>query len=181
MSWVKYFLIEENWCSGWPDAIVGTDNEKKDKEFVAFCNKNMIDYGYKCDKKIPSFIHNGQSWYCHQKTAKQVEKKFNITEIYTDKEQLKEEKIKDKAWEIHKKTDEYLIDKLSHDANTMFKSNYKRNKFVNELKNRNEDLLKNKVHKRIIEMFDEQCLVIDNHSCVQKGPKFRLGDASIQK
>ena len=63
----------------------------------------------------------------------------------------------------------------------MFKSNYKRNKFVNELKNRNEDLLKNKVHKRIIEMFDEQCLVIDNHSYVQKGPKFRLGNASIQK
>ncbi len=74
MAWVKYFLIKENWCSGWPDAIVGTDNEKKDKEFVTFCNKHMIDYGYKCDKKIPSFIHNGNSWYCHEKTAKKVER-----------------------------------------------------------------------------------------------------------
>ena len=55
----------------------------------------MIDYGYKCDKKIPSFIHNGNSWYCHEKTAKKVERKFGITEIYIDKEQLKEEKRKE--------------------------------------------------------------------------------------
>jgi len=181
MAWVKYFLIKENWCNDWPDAIVGTDNEKKDKEFVTFCNKHMIDYGYKCNKKIPSFIHNGKSWYCHQKTAKQVEKKFDITEIYNDKDQLKERLKEEKEWEQHKKTDEYLIDKLMHDSNSLLGSNFKRNKFVNELKNRNKDLPKNKIHKRIIEMFNQECLIIDDHSTVKKGPRFKLGDASIQK
>ena len=45
MPWVKYFLIEDNWCCGFPDAICGTDNPKKDKEFVDFVEKHVIDYG----------------------------------------------------------------------------------------------------------------------------------------
>ena len=116
MAWVKYFVLEENWCSGFPDAICGTDNPKKDKEFVDFVEKHLIDYGFNCHKKIPSFIDNGVSYYCHHKTAKQVEKKFAITEVYTDKEQAKIQTQKDKEWEKHIKTDEYLIDKLAHDA-----------------------------------------------------------------
>ena len=83
MAWVKYFLIEENWCSGFPDAIVGAD-EKKDADLLKFLKKHEIDYGYKCDKKIPSFIFNGVSWYCHEKSAKQVARKFKITEVHTD-------------------------------------------------------------------------------------------------
>ena len=181
MPWVKYFLIEDNWCSGFPDAICGTDNPKKDKEFVDFVEKHLIDYGYKCDKKIPSFINNGISYYCHAKTAKQVEKKFAITEVYTDKEQAKIQSQKDKEWEKHIKTDAYLIDKLAHDAESLCRNNHKRNKFVNELKNMNTDLPKNKVHKRIMDMFNEEFLVIDEQSVVKKGPKFVKGDASIRK
>ncbi len=181
MAWVKYFVLEENWCSGFPDAICGTDNPKKDKEFVDFVEKHLIDYGFNCHKKIPSFIDNGVSYYCHHKTAKQVEKKFSITEIYTDKEQAKVQQQKNKEWEKHIKTDEYLIDKLAHDADNLCRSKHKRNKFVNELKNMNKDLPKNKVHKRIIDMFTERFLVIDEQSEVKKGPKFKLGDASIRK
>ena len=61
-----------------------------------FVEKHLLDYGYKCDKKIPSFINNGISYYCHAKSAKQVEKKFAITEVYTDKEQAKIRSQKDK-------------------------------------------------------------------------------------
>jgi hypothetical protein len=181
MPWVKYFLIEDNWCSGFPDAICGTDNPKKDKEFVDFCEKHLIDYGYKCDKKIPSFINNGISYYCHAKTAKQVEKKFEITEVHNDKDQLKERARQDKDWDKHTKTDEYLIDKLAHDSESLCRSKLKRNKFVNELKDKNKDLPKNKVHKRIMDMFTEEILVIDDDSVVKTGPKFKVGDASIRK
>ena len=45
----------------------------------------------------------------------------------------------------------------------------------------NTDLPKNKVHKRIMDMFNEEFLVIDEQSVVKKGPKFVKGDASIRK
>ena len=181
MAWVKYFLIEENWCSGWPDALCGSDNPKEDKDFVDVCEKHLIDYGYKCDQKIPSLIWNGKSYYCHAKTAKQIEKKFGITEILTDKEQAKVKAQKDKEWDKHMKTDEYLIDKLAHDCENLCRGNIKRNKFVNTIKEINKDLPKNKVHKRIMDMFAEEFLVIDQDSHVKKGPKFKVGDASIRK
>ena len=44
MAWVKYFVIEENWCNGFPDALVGAD--EKEKEIWDFLKKHEIDYGY---------------------------------------------------------------------------------------------------------------------------------------
>tara|TARA_B100001057_G_scaffold334081_1_gene334680 strand:+ start:2480 stop:3013 length:534 start_codon:yes stop_codon:yes gene_type:complete len=170
MAWVKYFLIEENWCSGFPDAIVGAD-EKKDADLLKFLKKHEIDYGYKCDKKIPSFIFNGVSWYCHEKSAKQVARKFKITEVHTDKEQLKEQKIKEKELAAFMKTDQYLKEKLFKDANTIV-GQKKRNEFVNTLKQMNQDLPRSKVTRRILDMFDEGSLVISDQSIVEKGPKF---------
>ena len=72
MAWVKYFVIEENWCNGFPDALVGAD--EKEKEIWDFLKKHEIDYGYKCDQTIPSYVHNGISWYCNQKSAQKVQK-----------------------------------------------------------------------------------------------------------
>ena len=171
MAWVKYFLIEENWCSGFPDALVGAD-EKKDKELLDFLKKHEIDYGYKCDRKIPTFIFNGISWYCHEKSAKQVAKKFNITEVLTDKAQLKAQKEKEKNDAQYKKTDEYLNKKLYMDANSILGYGKKRNDFVNSLKSMNTDLPRSKVTKRILEMFNDKSLVINDKAQVEKGPSF---------
>ena len=174
MSWVKYFLIEDNWCSGWPDAIVGAD-ESKDKELLAFLKKHEIDYGYKCDRKIPSFIFNGISWYCHEKSAKQVARKFNITEVHTDKEQLKKQQAKDKNLEKFKKTPEYLTNKLYHDAKKII-GYKKRNDFVSSLKEMNTDLPRSRVTKRILEMFDNKDLIINEKAEVVAGPNFKIVD-----
>ena len=51
MSWVKYFIIEDNWCSGFPDAIVGAD-PNKDKELLAFLKKHEIDYAKGLNVKL---------------------------------------------------------------------------------------------------------------------------------
>ena len=70
---------------------------------------------------------------------------------------------------------------MAHDSESLCRSKLKRNKFVNELKDKNKDLPKNKVHKRIMDMFTEEILVIDDDSVVKTGPKFKVGDASIRK
>lgn len=172
MAWVKYFVIEENWCNGFPDALVGAD--EKEKEIWDFLKKHEIDYGYKCDQTIPSFVHNGISWYCHQKSAKKVQTKFNITDIVTDKEQLKEEKNQDSELRKLMKTEEWLLNKLQKDANDIIGRGNKKLKFSQLLKDANPDIAKVRLPKAIQKLFDSNAFAVDEKSVVIKGENFKI-------
>ena len=134
----------------WPCALVGADD--KDKELLKFLEKHQIDYGYKCNEKIPSFAHNGISWYCHEKSAKKVHKKFNITEIHTDKEQLKQQKVKEDELKKQMKTEEWLLNKLQLDGSKIF-GRHKRLKFAQELKEMKH--IDNLTYKTFVKKFNE--------------------------
>jgi len=171
MVWIKYFIIEENWCNGFPCAIIGADD--KDKEVLEFIKKHEIDYGYKCDQTIPSFIFNGISWYCHQKSAKKVQNKFNITDIVTDKEQLKQQKAKDEEFKKEMKTEQWLLNKLQQDSVSMF-GHFKKLKFSQNLKDKNTDVAKSRLPKAIQKLFDSNVFAVDEKSIVVKGENFNI-------
>ena len=173
MAWVKYFVIEENWCNGFPDALVGAD--EKEKDLLDFLKKNEIDYGYNCDQTIPSFIFNGVSWYCHEKSAKKVEKKFNITEIHTDKAQLKQSKQNEEQLKKEMKTEEWLLNKLQQDASGMF-DQHKKLKFCQQLKDKNTDIAKTRLPKAIQKLFDQNAFSIGTDSIVRKGEAFNINE-----
>ena len=176
--WVKYFLIEENWCSGFPDALVGLDNESKEKELLAFLKKHEIDYGYKCDQTIPSFINNGISWYCHEKSAKKVQKKFNITEVHTDKQQLKDKLVKEKDLKKEMKTEEWLTKKLVSDCHRLFPRSLKRQKFVREIKEINApDIAQGRITKLMVKFFDDNWLTADASGIIQKGSNLPIDES----
>ena len=173
MAWVKYFLIKENWMEDWPCALVGADD--KDKELLKFLEKHQIDYGYKCNEKIPSFSHIGISWYCHEKSAKKVHKKFNITEVHTDKEQLKQQKVKEDELKKQMKTEEWLLNKLQLDGSKIF-GRHKRLKFAQELKEMNTDIAKTRLPKAIQKLFDQKAFVVGDDSIVHKGESFKVNE-----
>ena len=77
------------------------------------------------------------------------------------------------------KTPEYLANKLYYVAKKLI-GYKKRNDFVNSLKEMNTDLPRSRVTKRILEMFDNKDLTINENAEVIAGPNFKIIDDVTQ-
>jgi hypothetical protein len=177
MSVIKYFVLPDNreplvinvsepW--GFADAIINTG---KDAELKEFCEKNQVDYGHQCDK-INTFVWNGFTYYCSAKTAQAVEKKFKIDRVVTDREQLKENREKEKEIRQEMRSDEWLADKVTADCAELLNNGLKRYKFVQEVRDRNPDIAHTRMTRQIQKMFEEEWLAANDKGIIVAGKNF---------
>jgi hypothetical protein len=177
MSVIKYFVLPDNreplvinvaepW--GFADAIINTG---KDAELKEFCEKNQVDYGHQCDK-INTFVWNGFTYYCSAKTAQAVEKKFKIDRVVTDREQLKENREKEKEIKQEMRSDEWLADKVTTDCAELLNNGLKRYKFVQEVRDRNPDIAHTRMTRQIQKMFEEEWLAANDKGIIVAGKNF---------
>jgi len=177
MSVIKYFVLPDDRDSmggnvaepwGFADAII---NPGKDAELKAFCEKNQVDYGHQCDK-INTFVWNGFTYYCSAKTAQAVEKKFKIDKSVTDREQLKENREKEKEIKQEMRSDEWLADKVTADCAELLNNGLKRYKFVQEVRDRNPDISHTRMTRQIQKMFEEEWLTANDRGIIVAGKNF---------
>ena len=177
MSVIKYFVLPDDRDSmggnvaqpwGFPDAII---NPGKDAELKAFCDEHQVEYGHQCDK-INTFVWNGFTYYCSAKTAQAVEKKFKISKVITDKEQLKENREKEKEIKQEMRSDEWLANKVTEDCADLFGNGLKRYKFVQDVRDRNPDIAHTRMTRQIQQMFEQEWLVANDKGIIVAGKNF---------
>jgi len=177
MSVIKYFVlpdireslvinVAEPW--GFADALINTG---KDAALKEFCDEHQVEYGHQCDK-INTFVWNGFTYYCSAKTAQAVEKKFKIDKSVTDREQLKENREKEKEIKQEMRSDEWLADKVTADCAELLNNGLKRYKFVQEVRDRNPDISHTRMTRQIQKMFEEEWLTANDRGIIVAGKNF---------
>ena len=178
MTAIRYDVIPgEYYCSkrgamlypqGFPDGVLNADGDPKLKEH---CDKNLVPYGWECEN-TGKFLWNGITYYASAKTLQQIEKKFNIKDVFTDKDlRKKEEEAAEKLRKLMA-TEEWLENKVLDDSATKFIVGIKRNEFVQAMRDLNPTIAHARMTRVTQKYLNEGFWEPDDRGCVKPGPKF---------
>lgn len=186
MSVIKYFVLPDDKDSmggnvaepwGFADALINTG---KDAALKEFCDNNLVDYGHQCSK-LNTFVFNSITYYCSAKTAQAMEKKFKIGSVITDREQQKEHKDKQKEIRQEMRSDEWLADKVTTDCGQLVNNGLKRYKFVQEVRDRNQDIAHTRMTRQIQQMFEDGLLMANDKGLIVAGKNFPKDKMAAKK
>jgi len=177
MTAIRYDTITGNYYSaekgamlypnGFPDGVLNAEGDAKLKEH---CDKNLVKYPMECET-TGKFLWNGITYYASAKTLQQVEKKFNIKEVFTDKDlQKKEEEKADKLRKLMA-TEEWLENKVLEDSVHLFGSS-KQYQFVQKIRDENPEIAHSRMTRVTQKFLKEGHWVQNSNSLIVAGPKF---------
>ena len=177
MTAIRYDIIPGNhYCSkrgamthphGFADGVLNADGDAELKEH---CDKNLVNYGWECEK-TGKFLWNGITYYASVKTLKDIEKRFNITKVFTDKDVQKE---KDDAADKLRKlmaTEEWLENKVLEDSVGFFGSS-KQYQFVQKIRDTNPTIAHSRMTRVTQKFLKEGHWIQNSNSLIVAGPKF---------
>ena len=177
MTAIRYDIIPgDHYCSkrgkmihphGFADGVLNADS---DAELKAHCDKNLVNYGWECEK-TGKFLWNGITYYASAKTLKDVEKKFNINKVFTDKDVQKE---KDEAADRLRKlmaTEEWLENKVLDDSVSKFGSS-KQYQFVQKIRDENKEIAHRRMTRVTQKFLKEEYWIANSNGMIVAGPKF---------
>ena len=152
---------------GFADGVL---NAEGDAELKAHCDKNLVSYGWECEKN-GKFLWNGITYYASAKTLKDIEKKFNITKVFTDKDVQKEkEEAADKLRKLMA-TEEWLENKVLDDSVSKF-GFYKQYQFVQKIRDQNNEIAHSRMTRVTQKFLKEEYWISNNAGYIIAGSKF---------
>lgn len=177
MTAIRYDIIPgDHYCAkrgkmihphGFADGVLNADS---DAELKAHCDKNLVNYGWECEK-TGKFLWNGITYYASAKTLKEIEKKFNITKVFTDKDVQKEkDEAADKLMKLMA-TEEWLENKVLDDSVGKFGS-YKQYQFVQKIRDQNKDIAHSRMTRVTQKFLKEEYWIANSNGMIVAGPKF---------
>ena len=177
MTAIRYDIIPgDHYCAkrgkmihphGFADGVLFADS---DAELKAHCDKNLVNYGWECEK-TGRFLWNGITYYASAKTLKDVEKKFNITKVFTDKDVEKEkQEAADKLRKLMA-TEEWLENKVLDDSVSKF-GTAKQYQFVQKIRDQNKEIAHSRMTRVTQKFLKEEYWVSNNAGVIIAGPKF---------
>ena len=177
MTAIRYDIIpSDHYCAkrgkmihphGFADGVLNADS---DAELKAHCDKNLVNYGWECEK-TGKFLWNGITYYASAKTLQQVEKKFNIKEVFTDKDlQKKEDEAAEKLRKLMA-TEEWLENKVLEDSVHIFGSS-KQYQFVQKIRDANPEIAHSRMTRVTQKFLKEEYWIAKDSGFITAGPKF---------
>jgi hypothetical protein len=178
MTAIRYDIITGNYYSaekgamlypnGFPDGVLNAEGDAKLKEH---CDKNLVKYPMECET-TGKFQWNGITYYASAKTLQQVEKKFNIKTIFTDKDLRKKEEEEAEKLRKLMATEEWLENKVLEDSATRFVQGIKRNEFVQTMRDINPTIAHARMTRVTQKYLNEGYWEADERGHIKPGPKF---------
>lgn len=152
---------------GFPDGVLNAESNKELKEH---CDKNLVTYGWECEN-TGKFLWNGITYYASAKTLQQIEKKFNIKEVFTDKDlRKKEEEAADKLRKLMA-TEEWLENKVLDDSVRFFGS-AKQYQFVQKIRDENPTIAHTRMTRVTQKFLKEGHWIQNSNNLIVAGPRF---------
>lgn len=177
MTAIRYDILPgDYYCSkrgkmihrhGFADGVL---NAEGDAELKSHCDKNLVNYGWECEK-TGKFLWNGITYYASAKTLNDVEKKFNITKVFTDKD-VEKEKQED-ADKLRKlmATEEWLENKVLDDSVSKF-GTAKQYQFVQKIRDQNKEIAHGRMTRVTQKFLKEEYWIANSNGMIVAGPKF---------
>jgi len=177
MTAIRYDVITGNYYSaekgamlypnGFPDGVLNADGDPKLKEH---CDKNLVKYPMECET-TGKFLWNGITYYASAKTLQQIEKKFNIKDVFTDKDlQKKEDEAAEKLRKLMA-TEEWLENKVLEDSVRFFGSS-KQYQFVQKIRDENPEIAHSRMTRVTQKFLKEGHWSQNSNSLIVAGPRF---------
>ena len=177
MTVIRYNIIPgDYYCSkrgrmshphGFADGVLDAES---DAELNAHCEKHKAQYPMHCDK-TGMFYWNGITYYASAKTLQQVEKKFKIKEVFTDRDlKKKEEEAADKLRKLMA-TDEWLENKVLEDSIERFGGS-KQYQFVQKIRDDNPTISHSRMTKVTQKFLKEDVWKANPNGFIIAGPNF---------
>jgi hypothetical protein len=152
---------------GFADGVLNADS---DTELKAHCDKNLVNYGWECEK-TGKFLWNGITYYASANTLKQIEKKFDIKEVFTDKDlRKKEEEAAEKLRKLMA-TEEWLENKVLEDSARKF-GTAKQYQFVQKIRDENPEIAHARMTRVTQKFLKEEFWISNSNGIIVAGPKF---------
>jgi hypothetical protein len=152
---------------GFPDGVLNAESNKELKEH---CDKNLVTYGWECET-TGKFLWNGITYYASAKTLQQIEKKFKIDEVFTDKDlRKKEEEAAEKLRKLMA-TEEWLENKVLDDSVRFFGS-AKQYQFVQKIRDENPTIAHSRMTRVTQKFLKEGHWSQNSNSLIVAGPRF---------
>jgi len=167
MTAIRYDVKPEDHLHGFPDGVLDTG---KNAELKAFCEANLVDYGYQCDK-TGKFVFNGITYYASAKTLKMVEKQFKIDRVFTDRDLEKERREQEDSRKKLMATDDWLENKVLDDCVALLGS-YKQYAFVQKIRDENPEVAHARMTRVTQKYLRDGTWGTDRNSHVIAGPNF---------
>jgi hypothetical protein len=152
---------------GFPDGVLNAEGNKELKEH---CEKNLVKYPMECET-TGKFLWNGITYYASAKTLQQIEKKFKIDEVFTDKDLQKKADEKAEALRKLMATEEWLENKVLEDSAQMFGSS-KQYQFVQKIRDENKEIAHSRMTRVTQKFLKEEYWTANSNGMIVAGPKF---------
>jgi hypothetical protein len=152
---------------GFPDGVLNAEGNKELKEH---CEKNLVKYPAECET-TGKFLWNGITYYASAKTLQQIEKKFKIDEVFTDKDLQKKADEQAEALRKLMATEEWLENKVLIDSAQIFGS-YKQYAFVQRIRDDNPEIAHSRMTRVTQKFLKEGFWIQDSNSNIAPGPNF---------
>ena len=152
---------------GFPDGVLNAEGNKELKEH---CDKNLVTYGWECET-TGKFLWNGITYYASAKTLQQIEKKFGIKDVFTDKDlRKKEEEAAEKLRKLMA-TEEWLENKVLEDSVRFFGS-AKQYQFVQKIRDENPEIAHSRMTRVTQKFLKEGYWAQNSNSLIVAGSRF---------
>jgi hypothetical protein len=152
---------------GFPDGVLNAEGNKELKEH---CEKNLVKYPMECET-TGKFLWNGITYYASAKTLQQIEKKFKINEVFTDKDLQKKADEKAEALRKLMATEEWLENKVLEDSVDKFGS-AKQYQFVQKIRDENKEIAHSRMTRVTQKFLKEEYWTANSNGMIVAGPKF---------
>ena len=152
---------------GFPDGVLNAESNKELKEH---CEKNLVKYPMECEN-TGKFLWNGITYYASAKTLQQIEKKFKIDEVFTDKDLQKKADEKAEALRKLMATEEWLENKVLEDSVDKFGS-AKQYQFVQKIRDENKEIAHSRMTRVTQKFLKEEYWISNSAGMIVAGPKF---------
>jgi len=177
MTAIRYDIIPgDYYCSkrgrmthphGFADGVLDAEG---DAELKAHCEKHKVQYPMHCDK-TGTFYWNGITYYASAKTLQQLEKKFKIKDVFTDRDlKKKEEEAAEKLRKLMA-TDEWLENKVLEDSIERFGGS-KQYQFVQKIRDDNPTISHSRMTKVTQKFLKEDVWKANPNGFIIAGPNF---------
>ena len=178
MTAVRYDIITGDYYSsakgimlyrnGFPDGVLDTGN---DAGLKAHCEKHLVIIPMDCET-TGKFLWNNITYYASAKTLQQIEKKFTIKTVFSDKDLKKKEvEVAEKLKKLMA-TEEWLENKILDDSGELFRSGLKRNAFVQRIREMNVGIAHTRITRVTQKFFTDELWTIGDRDSVESGSKF---------
>jgi len=153
--------------NGFPDGVLDTGS---DTALKAHCEKHLTNLPMDC-ATTGKFLWNGVTYYASAKTLQQIEKKFTIKTVFSDKDLKKKEvEVAEKLKKLMA-TEEWLENKILDDSGELFRSGLKRNAFVQRIREMNVGIAHTRITRVTQKFFTDELWTIGDRDSVESGSK----------